>query len=60
MRRVSPFVLAALVLFGFAAPAAADPSAVKIGVLTDLSGAYADAAGRGSVVAAELAVEEPS
>ena len=58
MRSVSPFVLSALVLFGFAAPAAADPSAVKIGVLTDMSGAYADAAGRGSVVAAELAVED--
>lgn len=31
---------------------------VKIGVLNDQSGAYADASGRGSVVAAQIAVEE--
>ncbi|MFA5521550.1 MAG: ABC transporter substrate-binding protein [Castellaniella sp.] len=30
----------------------------KIGVLTDMSGTYADIAGRGSVVAAEMAVED--
>lgn len=38
--------------------ARADAPPVKIGVLTDMSGAYADAAGQGSVVAAELAVED--
>ncbi|QRG08629.1 ABC transporter substrate-binding protein [Xanthobacter dioxanivorans] len=32
--------------------------AVKIGVLTDMSGVIGDAAGQGSVVAAELAVED--
>lgn len=31
---------------------------VKIGVLTDMSGAYADASGQGSVVAARLAIED--
>lgn len=40
------------------APALAEGGSVKIGVLTDMSGAYADAAGQGSVVAAELAVED--
>ena len=37
---------------------AADDKAVKIGVLTDLSGLYADLGGQGSIVAAEMAVED--
>jgi branched-chain amino acid transport system substrate-binding protein len=37
-------------------PLKADP--VKIGILTDMAGPYADMAGRGSVVAAELAAED--
>ncbi|MEC5289166.1 ABC transporter substrate-binding protein [Aurantimonas sp. C2-6-R+9] len=32
--------------------------AVKIGILNDMSGVYADTAGQGSVVAAELAIED--
>nr|WP_315597151.1 ABC transporter substrate-binding protein [uncultured Cupriavidus sp.] len=39
-------------------PALADASGVKIGVITDMSGSYADLSGRGSVVAAQMAVEE--
>lgn len=60
-------VLAAVILTlgqsGYAL--AADPGkpaisdgVVKIGVLTDMSGAYADTAGRGSVEAARMAVED--
>ena len=31
---------------------------VRVGVLTDLSGSYSDLAGRGSVLAAQMAVED--
>ena len=43
-----------------AAPAAAriDKPTIRIGVLNDMSGPYADLGGRGSVVAAQLAVED--
>jgi branched-chain amino acid transport system substrate-binding protein len=58
MRAASLLALSALMLAAPAIPAVADSPAVKIGVLTDMSGAYGDAAGRGSVVAAELAVED--
>src|ERR1041384_2725860 len=40
------------------APAAADGGKVVIGVLTDMSGLYADLAGKGSVIAAQMAVDE--
>lgn len=48
-----------LILLG-AAPAAAQISdnEVRIGVLTDLSGLYSDVAGKTSVAAAELAIED--
>jgi len=55
--RSLPLALAASLLLSPLAQAyGAD--AVKIGVLTDMSGAYADAAGQGSIVAAQLAVED--
>ena len=38
--------------------AAAQDKNVKIGVLTDLSGIYADLAGPGSTLAAQMAVED--
>jgi branched-chain amino acid transport system substrate-binding protein len=41
-----------------AAAAQAEDDVVKIGVLNDMSGLYADLAGTGSVVAAKLAVED--
>jgi branched-chain amino acid transport system substrate-binding protein len=41
-----------------AAPASAADGAVKIGVLTDMSSIYADAEGKGSVIAAQMAVED--
>ncbi|RXT51316.1 ABC transporter permease [Bosea sp. Tri-44] len=49
----------ATALFG-ALPAAAEISdgAVKIGVLTDMSGVYSDITGKGSITAARMAVED--
>ncbi len=44
-----------LVSAGFAA---AQDKTIKIGVLTDLSGLYADLGGQGSIVAAQMAVED--
>ena len=41
-----------------ASAAMADDKVVKIGVLTDLSGLYADLGGQGSIAAAEMAVED--
>lgn len=49
---------AALILALASSTAAADASGVKIGVMNDMSGTYADLSGKGSVVAAEMAVEE--
>ena len=40
------------------APASAQTRSVKIGVLTDLSSVYADVGGVGSIVAAQMAVDE--
>lgn len=37
---------------------AAEPLTPRIGVLTDMSGTYADISGKGSVVAAQMAVED--
>ncbi|MDP2000620.1 MAG: ABC transporter substrate-binding protein, partial [Rhodoferax sp.] len=41
-----------------AAQAQISDNVVKIGVLTDLSGLYSDVAGKGTVVATEMAVED--
>jgi branched-chain amino acid transport system substrate-binding protein len=46
------------VLMATAAAARADETAVKIGVLTDMSSLYSDIGGAGSVAAAKLAVED--
>ncbi|HVY12075.1 MAG TPA: ABC transporter substrate-binding protein [Alphaproteobacteria bacterium] len=56
LNRLFPLLCGALLLFG--APAHAEPEVVRIGVLTDLSGSMADAAGHGSVEAAEMALED--
>ncbi|MFG1477165.1 ABC transporter substrate-binding protein [Xanthobacter sp. V4C-4] len=54
--RVLPALAA---VFSLAAGAAfADPAPLKIGVLNDQSGIYADMAGPGSVIAARMAVED--
>ncbi len=53
-------LIAALFAFAVAAPAHAQnaPISVKIGILSDMSGPYADAYGPGSLTAAQLAVED--
>jgi branched-chain amino acid transport system substrate-binding protein len=51
-------LLGATALTGILAGAAQAQIAVKIGVLNDRSGLYADLAGEGSVVAARMAVED--
>ncbi|WP_407174766.1 ABC transporter substrate-binding protein [Bradyrhizobium sp. STM 3562] len=57
MGRFVPSTLAFILMLGLG-PAKAGPDAIKIGVLNDLSGVYADLGGQGSVAAAEIAVEE--
>jgi branched-chain amino acid transport system substrate-binding protein len=49
---------AAVALALFAAPAAGQNNPIKLGVLTDLAGAYADFGGPGSVEAAQMAAED--
>lgn len=51
-------VATAVVLAGLTASAAQAQIAVKLGVLTDRSGAYSDIGGEGSAVAARMAVED--
>ncbi len=60
MLRPRSLVLAALLLAGFspAAQAQISDEVVRIGVLNDQSGLYADLGGPGSVVAAKMAVED--
>ncbi|MGY2048359.1 ABC transporter substrate-binding protein [Methylobacterium sp. JK268] len=60
MNRSAAGLWAALALSLLAGPAAAQVSddVVRIGVLTDLSGPYADSGGRGSVIAAEMAAAD--
>jgi branched-chain amino acid transport system substrate-binding protein len=48
----------ACILAGSAAAQGFQNDSVKIGVLTDMSGTYSDIAGKGSVVAAEMAIED--
>ncbi|BCM83033.1 ABC transporter substrate-binding protein [Methylobacterium indicum] len=55
IRRLAPALAA---LLSFLAPAAAAERPVKIGVLNDMSGPYADYQGQGSVIAAQLAIED--
>lgn len=50
-------LMLACALVSFHGPAWAE-TAVKLGVLTDLSGPYADLSGRGSVIATQMAAEE--
>lgn len=52
------FVLAALATTMMSAAAYAQDISIKIGVLNDRSGIYADLSGEGSVIAARMAVED--
>ena len=58
MRILTGFGALAALAAVFAGPAAAQDRPVKIGVLGDQSSAYADLGGQGSVVAAQMAVED--
>jgi len=60
MKTFKMTLLAGIAAAALAAPAKAEMSndVVKIGVLDDMSGVYADLAGPGSVVAARMAVED--
>ena len=51
-------MVSALALLGVGANAQISDNVVKIGVLTDLSGVYSDLGGKGSVIAAEMAVAD--
>jgi branched-chain amino acid transport system substrate-binding protein len=55
MRAFSVAILGASLLLGSTAHS---QTSVKIGVLTDLSGPYADLSGHGSIIGTQLAVEE--
>ena len=55
--RRTALMSAVLALF-CATHAHADANGVKIGVITDMSGTYADLSGKGSVLAAQMAVED--
>jgi branched-chain amino acid transport system substrate-binding protein len=64
-RRIDLAALAGLVLLpavfasaGFTPARAELPATVKIGILNDMNGPFADQSGRGSVVAAEMAAED--
>ncbi len=56
--KISVSMLALTAALGLAGAARADDKNVKLGVLTDMAGLYADAGGKGSVVAAQMAVED--
>jgi branched-chain amino acid transport system substrate-binding protein len=57
-RLITRLLLGTAIAAATASAAAADDKNVKIGVLTDLSGIYADLAGPGSTLAAQMAVED--
>ena len=59
MRILDKILVASVAIMAASAfHAAADDKAVKLGVLTDMSGIFSDANGTGSVVAANMAVED--
>lgn len=58
MFKRSTIVAACMALTAGAAHAEFSDGVVKIGVLTDMSGTYSDLSGQGSVVAAQMAVED--
>jgi branched-chain amino acid transport system substrate-binding protein len=56
--KISALLLGASLLFAASGGAMAQDKTIKIGVLTDLSGLYADLGGAGSILAAQMAVED--
>jgi branched-chain amino acid transport system substrate-binding protein len=49
---------AVVLAFGGVTAAVAEPSALRVGIITDMSGQYKDGNGPGSVIAAQMAAEE--
>lgn len=58
MLRIKKSVTAVLIAFSAASQAQVSDDVVKIGILTDMGGTYSSMGGPGSVVAAEMAVED--
>jgi branched-chain amino acid transport system substrate-binding protein len=58
MKRMASLAVLSVVLACGTAQAQSSDGTVKIGVMNDMSGTYADLAGPGSVVAAQMAVED--
>ncbi len=54
---IKTFVAGMLALF-IAGPAIAEDGVLRIGIITDMSGQYADGNGKGSVIAAQMAADE--
>ena len=57
-KKIAALLLGTTVAFGAISGAMAGDKVVKIGVLNDQSGLYADLAGPGSVIAAQMAIED--
>lgn len=57
-RKITSLLLGTALVFAANVGAMAQDKSVKIGVLTDMSGLYADLGGPGSVLAAQMAVED--
>ena len=57
-KSIARLLLATALALATAGAASADDKVVKIGVLTDLSGLYADLGGQGSIEAARMAVDD--
>ena len=57
-KTISALLLGTAMTLAFAGIASADDKKVKIGVLSDQSGLYADLAGPGSTLAAQMAIED--
>jgi branched-chain amino acid transport system substrate-binding protein len=57
-KKISALMLGATLLLGAAGGASAQDKTVKVGVLTDNSGLYADLGGPGSTLAAQMAIED--
>ena len=56
--KLKSIALAAALAVSGAAQAQISDNAVRIGVLTDLSGAYSDIAGKGTVIATQMAIDD--
>jgi branched-chain amino acid transport system substrate-binding protein len=56
--RIAQSAFAAIAAYGLLASATASAQGVKIGILNDQSGVYADYGGKGSIEAAKMAIED--